>query len=198
MSTFPVRWLHEPIYKIGQPVYYTWTGNGFGRWGEDRVLRYSVVLFQEDITHRFPDAPKDQVWAILKGYTLNTLNIDNPSFPINGLGDWPESSLYLTKSAAKRAAVFKKVKVSEETWLKAIGREDRKNTDEEEDEMELPPGCCGQVGYIRDLLFECKQRGGMIVRDVRVFQTALDHHEHVTVQRHLGKIFKKLGVKWRT
>lgn len=168
------KWLNEPKYHLGQQVWVIDNKKVFA----DRIFKLCVELF-----HRYPDP--DQVCGYLLGYNLGFYNTEDD------VGLWREEELYPNEEMAMFNARWVPVTLTEEEWLATIGSEDR------DGEPELSPGCCGQIGLIRDMLFTCKRQGGMIVADVKKLQKALDHHEPLTSDApNLNKIFTQLGVNW--
>ncbi len=187
-----MKWLHEPQFKMGQEVWVVTCRHGRVNVWKDRVVRLWVELFQEDLRHRFPDDSVFQTYGVLRGYVLGCYNMDDP----NSL--WHQEDLYPDEASAMWNAIFHKVELTDAEWLAAIGPEDRNFEDEEGEEIEVElQKCCAQISNIRDILFECKENGGLMTRDVRRLQKALNNHEPSTSDNPiLNKIFALLGVKW--
>jgi len=162
--------------------------------GPDNVVKSSIKYFQGLILKD----RKKEIICFAKQADIGTFifdkyfnDIDNCMVPLK----------YLTKNEEK-ALEWKKwypVSMTEE-WLEAIGDRDKQEDEvgNIEDGCELGI-CCANISEIRDVLYKCREKGGMIGWERENLQQRLDNSCHDKPETHtlLDKIFEQVGVEWK-
>lgn len=174
-----IKWACEPKFSVGSKVWSVNKGKGWGRAEEDTVLRIRATIAEQ----------KGELVAYPELYVLNEFSLYNLD------GDWPERRLFAEEKEAKRASTWIHVCLPKEIWLKSIGRVDRNNEDDAW--MDLPPGCCGTTGAIRDALFIVMENSGLLQIEADELQNLLNSHEPSTEQEYIGQILNKMGLTWK-
>lgn len=177
-KSIQIEWLREPKYALEQKV---WIGDD--QEVDEAEVIYHIVKMASD---------KGKTYGVIQRYALNRLNLKADDCY------YGEEEIYPSKDEAERLTRKVSVQFSDEEWREAIGLapgDDRSNYDEEAD---LGP-CCAHISAIRDLLFDCAENKGLIVRDVERLQALLDGHEPATKSMcpTLYKILDAIGVTWK-
>jgi hypothetical protein len=179
-----VEWLREPKYALQQKVWI----------GDDQGIDEATVIYHIARMASLEGEEKGSrvTCAVVQRYALDRFSFKAAD------GYFDEMEIYPSKEEAERLTRKVAVEFSDEDWRDAIGLapgDDRASYDEE---AELGP-CCANISEIRDMLFECAENKGLIVRDVERLQAMLDGHESATKSMcpTLYKILDAIGVTWK-
>lgn len=133
------------------------------------------------------------------GYKLDRYNVDSLDSDFSFL----PHEVYGTEAEVQTLIEWHPVSdVSNEEWLKALGKRSADGDSVEESESiencELAR-CCANVSDSRDLLYRCQEDGGLIERDLRLLKASLGRDLHgLLATNHprpiLKKIFDQLGI----
>jgi len=176
-----VELVRKPLFKIGQKVYIpqkrTVDENGEVLRTEIRNYQIEAAVQDNKLIGGVMEYGIDRMAIIRSGET------DKGTFWVSAL------HIYDNFKDAEKACQFLKVEADEETWKKAIGfyetrvikskkegEEDYEYEDRNIDDADLAP-CCGNISGARDILFYCKEEGGLMVHDQRQLVHLLNEHD---------------------
>lgn len=175
---FSVKKSEEPKRKIDEIVYYIDE--------KTRTVQIAKIFYIEFILVK----NNRRLWLINPKYVLIK---DNG--PVDGVFD--DENLYAKKREALKMARWCPIKgVSRREWFKAIGDPSKKNGLAN---CELQ-ACCGWISSVREDLFQCKDEGGLIWRDVLKIKDYFSHCDYPLGENRnrpkiLDKILGQLGLR---
>lgn len=170
------------IYPIGQEVYVP-QRNGVR---DTRIVGYEMRVWEKQGTLR----------GMISNYCLQHgifLRKGAKSDLVTCVKDY---DFYVEKSKAEAASKFSEVHADEVTWKLAVGDRDVKDEDSPYSIENCGlPACCGDISEARDILFYCKQQGGLLVHDQEELSGLITGHGFEYGRGSpMGKILGQLGI----
>jgi hypothetical protein len=174
-----VKLFEDLPFDIGQKVFYISARTKTNNYRQSTVRSYNAEIGKIE----------GQLVIFSRNVHLMALNIMQ-----GGDGSYPVSDVFATEEEVREATKFYPVTfITSDEWEQAIGtrREDGVSIED----CELQP-CCGTISDIRELLYQCYMRNGLIKLDRdRVASLITSHYDYYeNIPPLLTNIFQQLKV----